>query len=152
MSSDTSAIGEDPALGRHAGPAGPAATQAPGLAALAPGPAPDRVTHGPAPRSPGAGVPASGRPAPGAPARPARGLTVVAAAGIGIAILIMMAASLVRGGWMLPPVAMPAAGPPWELPIRHVSADLVTYGLWLAALLGTGGVAPACSPSAVAPG
>jgi hypothetical protein len=69
-----------------------------------------------------------------------RGLTVVAAAGIGIAILIMIAVSLVRDGWMLPPLVMPAAGPPWEIPIRHVSADLVTYALWLAALLGTGGV------------
>ena len=140
MSSDTSAIGDGPALGQHA------TAQASGFAALAPDPAPDRVTHGPvphspAPHSPVAEVPASGSPASGAPARHARGLTVVAAAGIGIAILIMIAASLVRGGWMLPPVAMPAAGPPWELPIRHVSADLVTYGLWLAALLGTGGVA-----------
>ena len=35
---------------------------------------------------------------------------------------------------------MPAAGPPWEIPVRHVSADLVTYALWLAALLGAGGV------------
>jgi hypothetical protein len=64
----------------------------------------------------------------------------VAAAGIGIAILIMIGVSLVRGGWMLPPLVMPAAGPPWEIPVRHVSADLVTYALWLAALLGTGGV------------
>lgn len=69
------------------------------------------------------------------------GLAVTATAGIGTAILIMIAASLVRGGWMLPPLAMPSAGPPWEIPIRHVSADLVTWGLWLAALLGTGGVA-----------
>ena len=66
---------------------------------------------------------------------------MLAAAGIGVASLIMVAASLVRGGWMRPPLAMPAAGPPWELPIRHVSADLVTYGLWLAALIGAGGVA-----------
>ena len=157
MSSDTTATGDGPALGQHAGQAGPAATRAPGFAALAPDPAPGRVSHGPAartpaPRRPVAGVPASGSPAPGAPARHARGLALVAAAGIGIAILIMMAASLVRGGWMLPPVPMAAAGPPWELPIRHVPADLVTYGLWLAALLGTGGVAAACSPSAVAPG
>jgi hypothetical protein len=68
-------------------------------------------------------------------------LTVMAAAGIGIAILIMVAASLLRGAWMLPPVVMPAVGPPWELAVRHVSADLVTYALWLAALLGGGGVA-----------
>src|ERR1039458_3794584 len=36
---------------------------------------------------------------------------------------------------------MAAAGPPWETAVRHVSADLVTYGLWLAALLGALGVA-----------
>ena len=66
---------------------------------------------------------------------------MVAAAGICIAILIMIAVSLVRGSWMLPPLVMPTAGPPWEIPVRHVSADLVTYALWLAALLGTGGVA-----------
>ena len=78
------------------------------------------------------GTPGSGR---------GRTLTVVAAAGIGLAILIMVGASLVRGGWMLPPLVMPAAGPPWEIPVRQVSADLVTYALWLAALLGTGGVA-----------
>ena len=66
---------------------------------------------------------------------------MLAAAGIGIAILIMIAASLVRSGWMMPHLVMPAAGPPWEIPIRHVSADLVAYALWLAALLGTGGVA-----------
>jgi hypothetical protein len=136
MSSDTSAIGDDPALGKHAGQAGPMTAQASGFAALASGPAPGGGTHDPAPHGPAAEVPASG-----GPARHARRLTVLAVAGIGIAILIMIAVSLVRGGWMLPPVAMPAAGPPWELPLRHVSADAVTYGLWLAALLGTGGMA-----------
>jgi hypothetical protein len=111
---DQAALGQ-----QHAGQEGPASA----LAALAPGRAPDRVTPGPA------------------PARHARGLTVAAAAGIGIAILIMIAASLVRGAWMRPPMAMPAAGPPWEMAIRHVPADVVTCGLWLAALLGAGGVA-----------
>jgi hypothetical protein len=66
---------------------------------------------------------------------------VAAASGIGAAILIMIAASLVRGAWMRPPLVMPAAGPPWEITVRHVSVDLVSYGLWLAALLGSGGVA-----------
>ena len=70
----------------------------------------------PAPRRPVAGAPASGGPAPRAPARHARGLTVVAAAGIGIAIAIMMAASLVRGAWMLPPVPMAAADRPGSCP------------------------------------
>ncbi|HUY50248.1 MAG TPA: hypothetical protein VMV92_31835 [Streptosporangiaceae bacterium] len=71
----------------------------------------------------------------------ARGFTWLAAIGIGAAILIMIAASLVRGGWMLPHLPMPAAGPPWELPVKQVSVDVVTVGLWLAALLGAGGVA-----------
>jgi hypothetical protein len=128
MSSDTSATGEMPALEP---PADPAGRHASGFAALAPDPAHDLVTSDPAGDAP------DGR----APGHRGRALTVAAAAGIGIAILIMVAASLVRGSWMLPPVVMPAVGPPWEIPIRHVSADLVTYGLWLAALLGAGGVA-----------
>ena len=126
MSSDTSAAGEIPALEPPAGPAAAAARQGFGLAALAPDPAHD-------PASPG--------PAGSLPARRGRGLALAAAAGIGTAIAIMVAASLVRGAWMRPPLALPAAGPPWELPVRHMSADLITYGLWLAALLGTGGVA-----------
>ncbi|MCW2907733.1 MAG: hypothetical protein JWL68_2522 [Actinomycetia bacterium] len=124
MSSDTSAPGDIPALEPQTDRAAPPGRRAPDFAALAPDPAHDLVPHDPA----------------GLPARRARGLTVAAAGGIGIAILIMIAASLVRGAWMRPPVLMPAAGPPWELAVRHVSADLVTYGLWLAALLGTGGV------------
>src|ERR1039458_10583469 len=128
MSSDTSATGEMPALEP---PADPAGRHASGFAARAPDPPHDLVTSDPAGDAP------DGR----APGHRGRALTVAAAAGIGIAILIMVAASLVRGSWMLPPVVMPAVGPPWEIPIRHVSADLVTYGLWLAAPLGAGGVA-----------
>ena len=132
MSSDTSAMGDVPALGPQAGPPAPGSRQVSGFAALAPDPARDLI-----PRDPAGPDPAT--PGPGTAGR-GRGLTVVAAAGIGIAILIMIAASLLRGAWMLPPVVMPAVGPPWELAVRHVSADLVTYALWLAALLGAGGV------------
>ena len=132
MSSDTSAMGDVPALGPQAGPPAPGSRQVSDFAALAPDPARDLI-----PRDPAGPDPAT--PGPGAAGR-GRGLTVVAAAGIGIAILIMIAASLLRGAWMLPPVVMPAVGPPWELAVRHVSADLVTYALWLAALLGAGGV------------
>ena len=64
----------------------------------------------------------------------------LAGAGIGTAIVIMVVVSLIRGGWMRPPLAMPASGPPWELPVRHVSADVVTYVLWFAAVSGLGGV------------
>jgi hypothetical protein len=157
MSSDTSATGEIPALEPEAGPTAPATRRASGLAALAPGPAPGVVPlspaepasvelapagHEPAGRDHGRHEPASQDLITGEARRPGRGrgLTVLAAAGIGIAILIMITVSLVRSGWMLPPLVMPAVGPPWEIPIRHVSADLVTYALWLAALLGTGGV------------
>ena len=55
-------------------------------------------------------------PAGGLPARRGRGLVLAAAAGIGTAIAIMVAASLARGAWTRPPLALPAAGPPWELP------------------------------------
>ncbi len=130
MSSDISATGDLPALEPQVGLPAPGSRQAPGLAALAPDPAHDLIRRDPARPDPGP-------PGPGAAAR---GLTVAAGAGIGLAILIMVAASLVRGAWMLPHMVMPAVGPPWEIPVRHVSADLVTYALWLAALLGTGGV------------
>ena len=53
----------------------------------------------------------------------------------------MVAVSLVRGGWMRPPLVLPAGGPPWQLPVRHVSADVVTYVLWFAAVASAGGVA-----------
>jgi hypothetical protein len=126
MSSDTSATGELPALEPPADPVATAGRQACGLAALAPDPVHDPASHD---------------PAGGVPARRGRGLSLAAAAGIGIAIAIMVAASLTRGAWMRPPLVRPAAGPPWELPVRQVSPGLITYGLWLAALLGTGGVA-----------
>jgi hypothetical protein len=128
MTSDISATGEIPALEPETGPTALAARQTSGLAALAPDPARGVAARGLA------------RPAPAEHEPAGRGLTVVAAAGIGIAILIMIAVSLVRSGWMMPSLVMPAVGPPWEIPIRHVSADLVTYALWLATLLGTGGV------------
>ncbi|MGP8000889.1 MAG: hypothetical protein ACLPKI_26735 [Streptosporangiaceae bacterium] len=72
--------------------------------------------------------------------RQAAGLVGLASAGIGTAIVLMIAVSLARGGWMRPPLVMPASGPPWELPVRHVSADVVTYVLWFAALAGLAGV------------
>ena len=152
MSSDTSATGEIPALEPETDPTAPAARLASGWAALASGPAGDLGSQSLVRSAPAQPAPAGrdhGRHEPagrdliiGEPGWPGRGggLTVVAAAGIGIAILIMIAASLVRSGWMRPPLVMPAAGPPWEISIRHVSADLVTYALWLAALLGAGGV------------
>jgi hypothetical protein len=158
MSSDTSATGKIPALEPETDPAAPAARQASGLVSLAPGPGRDVATRSLVRPGPGQHEPAGrdqtadrdhGRfqtadrdlmvHEPREPGR-GRGLTVVAMAGIGIAILIMITASLVRSGWMRPSLVMPMVGPPWEIPIRQVSADLVTYALWLAALLGAGGV------------
>lgn len=42
---------------------------------------------------------------------------------------------------MAPPLVMPSAGPPWELHSVHGSVKAVTVALWLAAILGGGGVA-----------
>jgi hypothetical protein len=116
MSSDISAAGEIPAPWA-ADPAASAAAAAPAI---------------------GSGIT---RPEQALPARrEPRGLMWLAGAGIGAAIVIIVAVSLIRGGWMRPPLAVPASGPPWELPVRHVSADVVTYLLWFAAVSGLGGV------------
>jgi hypothetical protein len=73
---------------------------------------------------------------------PARNLPGrLAVAGIGLSVLIMIGASLVRQDWMFPHLPMPAAGPPWELSSVRVPPALVIAALWLAALLGAGGVA-----------
>lgn len=66
-------------------------------------------------------------------------LGLLAGAGIGLSLLIMIGASLVRQDWMSPKVGMPAVGPPWELHV-HVSAATVSVALWLAALLAAGGL------------
>jgi hypothetical protein len=63
----------------------------------------------------------------------------LAGIGIGSAILIMIGAALVRQDWMTPPIAMPATGPPFELHV-HVSGEVASLALWLAALLALGGV------------
>jgi hypothetical protein len=60
---------------------------------------------------------------------------------IGVAILIMIGASLVRQDWMSPAIAMPATGPPWQLSTVQVSAELVTIALWVAAVLALCGLA-----------
>jgi hypothetical protein len=59
---------------------------------------------------------------------------------IGAALLIMIGASLVRQDWMSPTLPMPRFGPPWQLTSVQVSAELVTIALWIAAVLGLGGV------------
>jgi hypothetical protein len=71
---------------------------------------------------------------------PARVLTWLAAAGVGSSILIMIALSLLRDGWQHPPIALPAWGPPWDLPPAHVSLGMASLALWIAVTVGTGGV------------
>jgi hypothetical protein len=84
------------------------------------------------------------RPAddPGSPP-PGRGTAVLgylAIAGIGLSILIMIGASLIRQQWMFPHVVMPSVGPPWELPPVRIAPGVVIVALWLSALLGGLGV------------
>jgi hypothetical protein len=131
MSSDISAAGEIPAPPPGAAPATAA------VPATAPAAAPSTATAPPAAAS-AAG--SRGRTPAGPAGRAARRLMWLTWAGIGIAIVIMVAVSLVRGGWMRPPLVLPAGGPPWELPVRHVSADVITYLLWFAAVASAGGV------------
>ena len=76
-----------------------------------------------------------------APSRMARALARIAAAGIGSSIAIMIGASLLSASWMAPPLVMPAVGPPWEWQSFQVSVPVVVIALWLAAILGGGGVA-----------
>ncbi len=67
-------------------------------------------------------------------------LTWLAGAGIGSSILVMIAVSVVRDSWMYPPMAESGPWPPWDLRAVHVSAGVVTVALYLAVLVGTGGV------------
>jgi hypothetical protein len=86
----------------------------------------------------------AGSPAAG-PVRPGTDLTRVlawlAVAGIGLSVLVMIALSAVRDSWMYPPLAGSGAAPPWDLRAVRVSGGVATIALWLAALLGAGGVA-----------
>jgi hypothetical protein len=70
----------------------------------------------------------------------ARLLSWLAVAGIGSSLLVMVAASLLRDSWMYPPIVLPAVGPPWDLPLVHVSQGVATVALWLAIIVGAGGV------------
>jgi hypothetical protein len=76
-----------------------------------------------------------------ATARKTRALTVVAISGIAGSIIVMIVASLNPGYWLPPHLAMPAIGPPWDVPGLHLPIGVVTVGLWLAAIAGACGVA-----------
>jgi hypothetical protein len=73
------------------------------------------------------------------PARRGRALGWLATAAIMVALLIMIAASLLRSSWMPPALDMPRFGPPWELS-AHVSARAIVVALWAAGLLAAAGV------------
>jgi hypothetical protein len=79
-------------------------------------------------------------PVSAAPAS-ARVYSWLAAAGIGIALTVMIVASLARASWMGPALPMPPIGPPFEVSSLHISLDDIAAGLWLAAVLGGLGVA-----------
>ncbi len=53
----------------------------------------------------------------------------------------MIAASLNPGHWLAPSLAMPAIGPPWDVPPARIPVGIVAAGLWLAAVAGGAGVA-----------
>jgi hypothetical protein len=67
-------------------------------------------------------------------------LTWLAAAGITVSILVMIAASVLRNGWNSPRLVLPRLGPPWGLQSAHLSADAASVALWIAILVGAGGV------------
>ncbi len=58
-----------------------------------------------------------------------------------IALLIMIAASLLRSSWMAPALSMPWPGPPWEIRSVRIPVPALTIALWLAALLAAAGLA-----------
>jgi hypothetical protein len=74
-------------------------------------------------------------------ARSTRVYAWVAAAGIGAALAVMIAASLTRASWMGPPLAMPRIGPPYELGNWRIPLDDMTVALWLSAVVAGVGVA-----------
>jgi hypothetical protein len=71
---------------------------------------------------------------------PGQALGWLALACIGIALVIMVGADLVRQDWMYPPLRLPAGGFPFAATGLHVSRRLVVAGLWVAGGLGTAGV------------
>ncbi len=85
-----------------------------------------------------AGAPVTGQVMP-VPGR-ARVLAWLAAAGIGISLLIMFVTSLARDSWMYPPISLRSAGPPWDLRSMHIPGGVATVLLWIAITVGACGV------------
>ena len=55
------------------------------------------------------------------------------------AVIMMIAASLLRASWMPPSMQMPHLGPPWEI-AQKVTPKYVVLAIWFAGALGGGGV------------
>jgi hypothetical protein len=55
------------------------------------------------------------------------------------AVIMMIAASLLRASWMPPSMQMPHLGPPWEI-AQKVAPKYVVLAIWFAGALGGGGV------------
>jgi hypothetical protein len=107
----------------------------------APAPRPGTTADGPPPAGrpgPAGGPQGAGALAP--PSRSAQVLGLLAIAGIGLALLVMVGASAIRQDWMLPRLPMPAVGPPFELRWVHLGAGAVDTALWLAEIIGVLGV------------
>lgn len=104
---------------------------------------PDAAAVGPTTSAGTAPQPSGTAPQPSGPGPAGRGLGRVAgwltAACIAASLLIMIWSGLVRRSWMVPALSLPKVGPPWELTV-HVSPNLVTALLWLAAVLATAGI------------
>jgi len=86
----------------------------------------------------GSGSPAAERALP--MAGRARLFSRLAVAGIGCSLLIMVAASATRDSWMYPRIILPAVGPPFDLTFVDMSPGVATVLLWLAIVIGVGGV------------
>jgi hypothetical protein len=82
--------------------------------------------------------PGTTTPGPATPG--ARALGVAAAAGIGLAILIMIFVEAAGRSRAEVGVAHPPFGPPWWIPL-HLPVTTVTLALWFAALIGAAGIA-----------
>jgi hypothetical protein len=95
--------------------------------------------------------PAGPSPSGAAPDRFARFLSWSAVGGIVIALLIMIAASLVRNSWEHPYIVLPTGGFPWALSPHKALLPEVSVAMWAAALLGGASVAAARSEEYLSP-
>jgi hypothetical protein len=75
------------------------------------------------------------------PAGRTRRIGWLAAIALGLSLLIMVGATLVRQDWMYPPLRLPAGGFPFALTSVRVPKPVVVFALWISGLLAAGGLA-----------